>query len=481
MATPPKRRHGPAGPASWPGLLVLAISAAATAAYVALLATDTVDGLRGNAQWHLPYVVHPANQWWWLPVVPGLALLGLASLSLAAWLSLGLGILLVCCLAYLLFAAQWGGGDNLLGKIFNGSTDFFHRAATIPNMAATLRHYPSYLRGVGPSHTASHPPGNVLFFRGLDDLTRADPAMAHRIIDLGRPFISGIPMLLRSGMAPYLLAAGIAAIPAIVLLGRLAAVPFVLLTTRLDAPAVASGFIFLVLPTTLVHIPILDTVYPLLSAIVVLVGVLAVERQSLFLAGLAGLLLGLALLFTAALAVLVVLLGIYALLRLRWGAVRLAAAFVTGLALSWLGLWLAWGINMPAIYLWLRHYQQLFESGRSYWLWFRWKWYDFVMFAGIPVTALCLTFLAGSLGRWRKRSPEKLDLFFTGWLGMMVVLWLSPLAKAEVGRLWAPMMCFAAIFAARALPRGRWSLPLVLALQIAQVMVINRYLEVIAS
>jgi hypothetical protein len=40
-------------------------------------------------------------------------------------------------------------------------------------------------------------------------------------------------------------------------------------------------------------------------------------------------------------------------------------------------------------------------------------------------------------------------------------------------------MCFAALFAAYALPKMRGALPTVLALQIVQIMVINRWLEVI--
>src|SRR5581483_9712631 len=109
----------------------------------------------------------------------------------------------------------------------------------------------------------------------------------------------------------------------------------------------------------------------------------------------------------------------------------------------------------------------------TYWLWFRWKWYDFVMFCGIPVTALCVKFLYESWTRWRKGAATRLDFFFAGWLLMMIFLWLNPLALSEVGRLWAPVMCFSAIFAAAALPRQRFALTSVLMLQIVQVMAIN--------
>jgi hypothetical protein len=64
---------------------------------------------------------------------------------------------------------------------------------------------------------------------------------------------------------------------------------------------------------------------------------------------------------------------------------------------------------------------------------------------------------------------------------MMLFLWINPGVLAENGRIWAPYMCFSVLFAAHAIPRLRGAMPLVLALQIAQVMVINRYLEVINS
>ena len=136
---------------------------------------------------------------------------------------------------------------------------------------------------------------------------------------------------------------------------------------------------------------------------------------------------------------------------------------------------------MPQVMQYLADHQRDFEATRSYWLWFRWKWYDFVMFCGVPLAALCVKFLVESIGRWRERKPLRVDYFFAGWLLMMIWLWLTPAALAEVGRLWAPVMCFAVFFAASALPRSRGALPLILALEIAQVMVINRYLEVINS
>ncbi|HEX6513856.1 MAG TPA: hypothetical protein VF157_16245, partial [Chloroflexota bacterium] len=184
---------------------------------------------------------------------------------------------------------------------------------------------------------------------------------------------------------------------------------------------------------------------------------------------------------SASIAVIALPLAIYSVLRRGWRSAWLALPAAAGLALVLIALWLFWSVNMPAIFQFLAKHQREWEARYSYWLWFRWKWYDFVMYCGIPVAALCLKFLVESVQRWRSGQPRKIDALFAGWLAMMVFLWLSTATMAEVGRLWAPVMCFAAIFAAAGLPRLRGALPLVLVLQIAQVMVVNRYLEVINS
>jgi hypothetical protein len=277
------------------------------------------------------------------------------------------------------------------------------------------------------------------------------------------------------------MAGAIAAIPLIIGLGRIACVPVPWLASALEAPAVPSALLVLVLPTMLVHVPLLDTVYPLLTAAILLAGVLAVERKSWLLAGLSGVLWGIALFFSASVAIIGLPLAVYGVLRGGWRLAWLAAPALAGGALVWLVLWVAWGINMPAIFQFLAKHQGEWEARYTYWLWFRWKWYDFVMFCGLPVAALCVKFLIESIGRWRAGGPTRLDHFFAGWLAMMVFLWVSTTTMAEVGRLWAPLMCFAVLFAAQAMPRLRGALSLVLLLELAQTMVINRYLEVINS
>ncbi|HUZ76434.1 MAG TPA: hypothetical protein VMV93_02510 [Chloroflexota bacterium] len=460
----------------------VALLTVATAVYLYLLASDTVDGLRGNAQWHLPYISQPANQWWWVPLPAAAAMVVLALSRRVRAPLLAVEVVAGSAFAYLLFAAEWGGGDNLLAKVLNGPTAFWGAAVQIRDLPAALRHYPAFMASVSPSHAASHPPGDMLLFRGLNALMLSQPGWAQRVLAAGRPFISGLPMLLRAGDAPALLAGAIAAIPVIVLLGRLAVAPMSLLAARLGVNGLAASLLFLVLPTTLVHLPLLDTAYPLLSASTVLVAVLAVQRRSVALALAAGVLFGASLLFTAGLLAIGILIGVYALLTAGWRfGMILGVVMLVGWAANWLVLYLTAGINLLAIFNFINHYQQHFEAQRSYWLWVRWKWYDFAMFCGLPLTGLCLHYLVQAIRRWRANKPLDIDRFFVAWACMMVFLWFSPAARAEVGRLWAPMMCFAVLFAARALPRGRWPLATVLLLEIAQVIVINRYLEVINS
>ncbi|MBV8087543.1 MAG: hypothetical protein JO247_22265 [Chloroflexi bacterium] len=436
--------------------------------------------MRGNAQWHIPYVSQPADQWWWLPIIPGIALCALPLVEWPLAVTLTVAMAATGAFTYTLFAAEWGGGDNLLAKIINGPTGFHSAAAQITNLRATLANFTQFMLQFEPSsHVRSHPPGDVLLFWWLQQLMAASGGLREATLNFGRGFVTGTNMLLGAGNPAAYIAAAIAAIPLIIGLGRLAAVPFAAVAGRLGAPVLASSLIFLLLPTTTVHTPLLDTVYPLLTAAVLVAGLTAVERDSRWLAGLTGVLFGLSLVAAGSLAAMLIPLVIYAVLRRGSRGLWMGLPFALGWGVAWLALWLGWGINMPAISLFLQQHQRDFEAQRSYWLWFRWKWYDFVMFCGIPVAALCIKFLVESIQRWRAAAPTRLDQFFAGWLAMMVFLWLTPSALAEVGRLWAPLMCFAAIFAAYALPKVRAALPTVLALQIVQIMVINRWLEVI--
>src|SRR5579862_2369370 len=200
----------------------LAAIAAITAAYLWLLASDTVDGLRGNAQWHIPYVAHPANAGWWLPVIPGLVIAALPLMPLPAWAIIGLAMGATCAFAYDLFAAQWGGGDNLLAKIINEPTAFHRAAGQITDLPRVLANYPQYLATFEPSsHMPSHPPGDMLLFRWLNDLMLASPGLREATVSWGRTFVGGMNMLLSTGNPPYVMAGAVAAIPLVIGLGRL--------------------------------------------------------------------------------------------------------------------------------------------------------------------------------------------------------------------------------------------------------------------
>ncbi|MBV8085246.1 MAG: hypothetical protein JO247_10575, partial [Chloroflexi bacterium] len=292
---------------------------AVTIAYLALLATDSVDGLRGNAQWHIPYVANPSNGGWWLPIVPGALICALPVLPLPACATVSAAMAATCAFAYDLFAAQWGGGDNLMAKIINEPTAFHRAAGDITDLRGVLANFPAYLASFRPaSHVPSHPPGDILLFRWLNDLMLASPGLRDATLGWARTFISGTDMLLSSGNQPYLIAGAVAAIPLIIGLGRLAAIPFAALARQMQAPVVASALLFLMLPTTLVHIPLLDTVFPLLSAPIVVAGVAAVERRSWPLALVTGLLFGGSLFYTASIAIVAVPLAVYGLLRGGW-------------------------------------------------------------------------------------------------------------------------------------------------------------------
>jgi len=320
-------------------------------------------------------VANPPNQLWWLPLIPGAAIAALPLLPWPSWLTLTAAITAASGFAYALFAAQWGGGDNLLAKIINEPTAFHRAAASITDLSAVLANYPAYMLQFEPSsHLRSHAPGDLLLFRWLNDLMQANPGLREATLGWARTFVSGTDMLLGAGNQPYLLAGAVAAIPLIVVLGRLAALPLAWLSWVLRGPAVPAALLFIALPTTLVHLPLLDTVYPLLTGLVLFAGVLAIERRSGPLALLTGALWGVALFYSGLSGLVAIPLAIYGLLRGGWRMVLLALPAAFGAGLFWLILWLGWRINMPAILQFQIGHQRDFEAQRSYGLGFRWKW-----------------------------------------------------------------------------------------------------------
>ncbi|MBV9120865.1 MAG: hypothetical protein JOZ39_09155, partial [Chloroflexi bacterium] len=187
-----------------PWLFVGAIAIGA-GVYLALLASHTVDGLRGNSEWHIPAAPQTASAWWWLPLPAAAAICMVPLLPLTDSLKLVCAAAANALLGYLLYAAQWGGGDNLLGKILNGSNGFYDAAVHIANLRSTLASYPAYLATFEPaSHVPSHPPADVLFFYAINQLTGHWPWLTGVVLQAGRPFISGLPMLLGAGNPPSL-------------------------------------------------------------------------------------------------------------------------------------------------------------------------------------------------------------------------------------------------------------------------------------
>ncbi|GEM_PF-3361673 len=460
---------------------VIAFVVIVTAGYLFLLASNVLDGIRGNEQWHIPRAANPNSSWWWLPIPPGLAIAALPLLRLRRRTALVLGMALTCVFGVLLYQAQWGGaGDNLLSKIITGKTGYYEAAVKVSDVWTILRDYPAYVATFEQSsHLPSHPPADLLLFLWLIDLMRLLPGLAGVVVAGARPFVSGLPMLISAGGAPTNLAAAMLSIPLLVVFGRLAAVPMARLADHLGVSGLGAGLAVLSLPVLLNFIPALDTIYPVMSILAVVLCVVALERRSPAIALLAGVCLGLGLFFTLGLLVALVPMSAYAIVRHRSRVIPIGLVVIAGWAAAWLGLWLIARINMLDIAAHISVHQREWEGRYTYWLWFCWKWYDFVMFCGMPVAALTARFLLLSARHWIQRRPAAIDAFFAGWLGMMIALWISPYSLAETGRTFAPLTSLAVLFAAAALPKQRWALSVFLLLQLAQVMVMNRYLEIL--
>jgi hypothetical protein len=256
---------------------------------------------------------------------------------------------------------------------------------------------------------------------------------------------------------------------------------------------VRAAALTLLVPGLVLFAPIFDTVYPLFGVLAVLLFLRALEDDSIGYAGWSALAFSAATFMSVGCFVLAVMGAALVLQRMlyreRW--LRPCVAFAITFALTWLVLDVALGVNMIAIFRRIGQYQLGYEASRSYWLWLRWKPYDFAMFLGVPVTALALLYGAGVVGRLRLAARHwiALDALFLAWLATILFLDVTGVIRAEVGRLMALLMPFGAIFAVAALDTGnqtpaRYRLGLavylaVAALEFAQLMVFNRYLELV--
>jgi hypothetical protein len=413
-----------------------ALLAAATLLVLAAARSDLWPGLRGPA----PYP--PEWQWGFEP--KSLALRALVPvLGLAA----GLGGLVVLApraaaargsRAGLLAGATllgWGSQLALLdlepagaraeleSRTLSGSfTSHFKVAAGVDDVRDLLARHHELLPGFrrGALHSATHPPGPILYYLGLLRLAARMPSAAEAL----------------GGEIP---AAAIVGAALLGLLGAAACFPVTALARRLGAGMTGSlraGLLWTLVPGLCLMVPELDQALALpvagaVAAVAAAVGT-AVPPRAVYGAVAAGLLTGLAAFFSYGAPVLVAL-GAAAVaapgLATPAGRRRVAIVVATAAAVAaaiFFAPMLAGHHPLASATTALALHREQFTARRSYGVWLVFNPIDLVVFLGVPVVLL---------GLRGPRTPFRL----TAAAGA-VLLVASGLIRGEMGRILVPLM-----------------------------------------
>jgi len=365
-------------------------------------------------------------------------------------------------------------------------------------------------------HINTHPPGNILFFRGVTRLLEGSPGLqevgqkllppasevAFELVEYtwsvpfwfnrALPGLETTPVILPADpgsgelqvyramdeILTGLLSQSEATGLWLGALGlRLAGALTVLMTYVLGCTlfgrrqAVWAAALVGTCPALLLFSPSFDVLYACLGALAFWLVYTAVRDKTLikaFLAGLVtyvGLFFSLAIMVSAGLAVAVCLVGWLQHRELTtqltnkrlWVAALVA---VVGFLAPALALRLLTGYRSFAVWGVCYRMNALFnqESGRTFWKWVLYNPLDFFIFLGVPAATLCIWGLAGgikSLRRWQKlKQASSLSLVL---LACIVALDFSGKNLGEAGRLWLFLMPLAALSCAGML--GRFGCP----------------------
>jgi len=292
-------------------------------------------------------------------------------------------------------------------------------------------------------HAATHPPGPVLFYRGLIALCERAPTLTGALLaaqghDPLRPVRPPEPPASKAaallGGLLLMLAGAAAAWPIASLAGRLAGDPLT---------GVRAGLLWLLLPGPVLFVPQFDQALTLLvaGAAALLAGAPEARRTWLRTAA-AGLLGGVAVYVSYGAAPMLVLAGLAALAPAVHDRPSLrravAVAAVAGLAV--IATALVDRESIAAARTALRLHREAYTSVRSYGLWLGFNLLDLAVFLGVPLAVLGLARTTRALRAVFGGRAEAADRFTAAIALGLGALWLSGTTRGEVGRIWLPLM-----------------------------------------
>lgn len=453
------------------------------------------------------------DQWHWdrlgpwdPPVTPWIAFLPAACFAggLVAWVLWTLGRVEQASRRFFLAAIAGvtvlGGGFQLFleiaapislqkwGMLFYGA----HAAARygFSDPGNVLRDHAKAIATFEPNHVSVNPVGWVLVYRSLLTFYDSHPAatewmwrcepheLAWAIREIGG--VGRTPLADHASITTVALTSR--------LLALLAAWPVAWLSAQRfgRSAAVVAASMTLLVPVASLLAPVVDTVYPTFAALIWALSYRAARTRSWWMAGLAGALIGVGMLFSlcflvvAALAALMV--AVLAAQGTRPSAASLVAAPVgwllplAAMALCGHWVWDTWRVNLE------KNHEFNAFSGCSYAVWAGVNPLEFAIALGIPATVFLLARAgrsAGSLAGLRRADP-----LWAAWAAIVLLLDLAGMNRGEVCRLWYFLMPVGAAMAIEWLPfaakQTRGVVACLLVLQAVECAVLSRELLIIS-
>jgi hypothetical protein len=303
-------------------------------------------------------------------------------------------------------------------------------------------------------HASMHPPGPVLYFRGLLGLFRATPKLTAALVDV--TLGDELRALARSRVPDPILATATAGVALLSLLAVLCCWPIALWARSVTGDTLAAARVAALWPLVPGPALFVGAIYLALALPITLAGAACcmalTESRSWRQLGwslMAGLSAGLALQTSYGAPVYLAMLGAVALVPSgpgRHPADRLGLFCVVAGASSALVVLapLAFGHEpLAALRTALELHLGLVTMHRSYWLWLLHNPIDFALFTGVPLVAVGASRGVMALGaRWSgTRAALGPDIWRLLVLGAgFAILILSGSVRGEVGRVWMPLM-----------------------------------------
>lgn len=433
---------------------------AVCAALAAILALDLIPFLRGGEVFHWQWPYEPVGIGRALAMAAGVAayVVGAAWLirseraqALVAWAVAG-----VIALSLL---ATWVRAGNPLHEIYYRTVSL---TATGPYTAAGLidwsgeawRDWPAVMVDYRElsQHVALSPPGLPVVYAGAGWLFEQVPPVAEAVQRAMVPLQCDNTTLLQFSAGEWSAASVGLLMP---VWAALTVLPLAAVARRLRLDALRLAPLWALVPAVIMFAGSWNTAYPALSVVAfwLLLRGYAAQRGAGWWIG-AGVLSGLLTFANFSMAPVLLLFGLYALLRHwlnerqarpAWFPVRIGVWFALGLALPWALFWLLTG-SAPDEMLRVAFDRHL-ALDRPYgpWLWLHaWEW---ALLGGLPIVTLGLMALA----RWR-RGEDVLPLAVFGTLALLL---LSGTARGETGRVWLFLTPFALLSAGQWIARQR--------------------------